>query len=81
MLISNEQKDLSILKYPLTNARVMASTSSKSSIIIYGDDKVLLFLPIEDFAGIMITNKETHVAYKVYFNLLWKQSKLASKNI
>ncbi len=72
----NEKLDA--LKYPLTRIRTLpieAVHGSSSSIIIYGEDKVLLFLPIEGFAGIRIKNRETHKSYKEYFDLLWKIAK------
>jgi sugar-specific transcriptional regulator TrmB len=79
LLIHKDQKNLVALKYPLTKVRIMPSEAveSKSSIIVYGEDKVLLFLPIGEFAGIRIKNKEIHDSYKEYFNILWKKSKKA----
>lgn len=78
LLIHKKDENLDILKYPLTYLRILpeqAIQESKTSIIIYGDDKVLLFLPLEEFAGIRIKNKETHDSYKEYFNILWGKSK------
>lgn len=82
LLIEKQDRRIDALKYPLTHVRVLPSTStiaSKSSIIIYGRNKVLLFLPLEEFAGICIENKETHDAYKRYFDFLWKNSKKIKK--
>lgn len=78
ILLKKGQEDLEALKYPLTEIKTLPSEiiqESKSSIIIYGEDKVLLFLPIEEFAGIRIKNKEIHESYKEYFNVLWKIAK------
>lgn len=78
LLLNKGNEELKALEYPLTSIKILpysAIHESKSSIIIYGDDKVLLFLPIEEFAGIRIKNKEIHNSYKEYFSLLWKLAK------
>ena len=78
LLIRKGDENLKILKYPLTEIRIMpeeAIHESKTSILIYGDNKVLLFLPLEEFIGIRITNKEVHNSYKDYFDILWRKSK------
>ena len=77
LLINKGTETLEALKYPLTKIKVMPSAimqESKSSIIIYGKDKILLFLPIQEFAGIRIKNKEIHDSYKAYFDILWQKS-------
>lgn len=71
-------KNIKLLKYPLTYVRCLPQKiihESKCSIIIYGEDRVLLFLPLEEFAGIRIINKEIHESYKDYFDMLWKLAK------
>ncbi|MEK6860085.1 MAG: helix-turn-helix domain-containing protein [Nanoarchaeota archaeon] len=78
LLINKGSEKIEALKYPLTETKVLPSTifnESKSSIIIYGNDKVALFLPLEEFSGIRIINKETHDSYKHYFEALWKIAK------
>ncbi len=78
LLIHHNKKNIESLKYPLTKTRVLPETiiyEPKSSTIIYGKDKVLLFLPLQEFAGIIIKNKETHNSYQEYFNILWNISK------
>ncbi|MBW2974405.1 hypothetical protein KY366_01685 [Candidatus Woesearchaeota archaeon] len=79
LLIYKGDKNLEALKYPLTRFRILPEErlhESKTSIIIYGEDKILLFLPLEEFAGIRIINKEIHNSYKEYFDILWKKSKI-----
>lgn len=71
----NEKQDA--LKYSMTKIRIMSEktiTEPKTSTIVYGNDKVLLFLPLEEFAGIRIKNKEVHNSYKEYFDILWKSA-------
>jgi len=47
------------------------------STFVYGNDKVLIFLPTkEDFTGIIIKSREIWEAYKNTFNALWKIAKL-----
>lgn len=78
VLVRKEVKDIGILKSSLTERRILPEQTiheSKSSIIIYGKDKVVLFLPLVEFAGIRIVNKETHNSYKDYFDVLWKMAK------
>ncbi len=78
LLIHKGDENIEALKYPLTEAKILpeqAVQESKTSIIIYSENKVLLFLPLEEFAGIRIKNKEVHDSYKEYFNLLWKLAK------
>jgi sugar-specific transcriptional regulator TrmB len=74
LLINKGDENMEALKYPLTKVKFLPSKTiqEKSSIIIYDDDKVLLFLPLIEFAGIRIKNRETHEAYKQYFDALWK---------
>ncbi|MBI4452620.1 hypothetical protein HY637_04265 [Candidatus Woesearchaeota archaeon] len=78
LLVHRGKKNIDSLKYPLTKTRVLPETiiyEPKTSTIIYGKDNVLLFLPLQEFAGIRIKNKETHESYLEYFNILWHQSK------
>lgn len=78
LLIKKGDENLKSLRYPSTYVRIMPEKTihqSKSSIIIYGEDKVLLFLPLSEFHGIRIKNKETYEAYKSYFDTLWKTAK------
>ena len=78
LLVKTGQESMEALKYPLTRIRTLSSETiqeSRSSIIIYGKEKVLLFLPIQEFAGIRIKNKEIHDSYKEYFDILWKIAK------
>lgn len=67
------------LKFPLTNVRYLPkkyTAPAKASTIIYGTDKTLIFLPLQDdFAGIVIKNKEVHNSYRDFFDILWKQAK------
>jgi len=79
LLIHKGDESIEALKYPLTEVRTLpeqAMQESKTSIIIYNDDKVLLFLPLEEFVGIRIKSKEVHNSYKEYFDILWKKSKI-----
>ncbi len=65
------------LDYALTHIRVLPKkiiSEPKTSTIIYGKDKVLLFLPLAEFTGIRIKNREVHQSYQEYFDVLWKQS-------
>lgn len=84
LLINKGNQTLEALQSPLSKIRVLPSETiqeSKSSIIIYGKDKVLLFLPIAEFAGIRIKNKEIHDSYQEYFDILWKKSKTLKQNL
>ena len=79
LLVHKGDENIETLKYSLTEAKILpeqAIQESKTSIIIYEDDKVLLFLPLQEFAGIRIKNKEVHNSYKEYFDILWKKSKI-----
>jgi len=78
LLIHKGKENLETLKYPLTTLKILPEQivhEPKTSTIIYGNDKILLFLPLEEFAGIRIKNKEIHDSYKEYFDILWKKSK------
>jgi len=65
------------LKYPLTQSKFLPKNySTPASTLIYGTDKILIFLPIqEDFTGIVIKSKEVWNSYKNTFDILWKMSK------
>lgn len=79
LLIHKGQKKLEALKYPLTKVKILPEKTiqeAKTSTIVYDRDKVVIFLPLEEFAAIRIKNKEMHDSYKQYFGLLWKSSKL-----
>ena len=61
LLIKEGDEKLDALNFPLTSVKVLPREliqQSKSSIIVYGKNKVLLFLPLSTFAGIRIENKE-----------------------
>ncbi len=76
LLVHKGKENLKILKYPLTRIKILPEQiihEPKTSTIIYSD-KILLFLPLEEFAGIRIKNKEIHDSYKEYFDILWKKS-------
>lgn len=78
LLVHKGNEKLESLKYPLTKIKILPSRiihEIRSSIAVYGTDRVLLFLPLQDFAGIRIKNKEIHDSYKEYFDMLWKESK------
>jgi len=78
ILIREGDKKSPALHSPLTYVRVLSDKSlekSTNSIVIYGKEKVCLFLPLKDFACIRLTSKEAHKSYKEYFDLLWKNSK------
>lgn len=78
LLIHKGKDNLEALKYPLTKIKILPEEvihEPKTSTIIYDKDKILLFLPLEEFAGIRIKNKEIHNSYKEYFNIIWKKSK------
>ncbi len=66
------------LKSPLTQVKKLPPgylAPSLSSTVVYGTDKVLIFLPMKDgFSGIIIKNKEIHNNYRDFFDILWKQS-------
>lgn len=79
LLIPKIVKKEEALRFPLTVTKELPPkyiAPSKSSTIVYGKDKVLIFLPMKkDFSGIIIKNKEIHNSYKDFFNILWKQGK------
>ncbi len=79
LLIPKSVEKKAALKYPLTDVRCLPRqylSPASASTVIYGTDKVLVFLPMEkDFAGILIKNKEIHASYKDFFDILWKQAK------
>lgn len=78
LLVHQSKKDIDSLKYPMTRTRILPEKiihEPKTATIIYGNDKVLLFLPLHEFAGIRIKNKEMHDSYRGYFDILWNQSK------
>ena len=78
LLIYEGNKSLEALRYPLSNIKILPTTAEKSpltSTIIYDTDKVVIFLPLQEFTAIRIKNKETHASYKLYFDLLWKTAK------
>jgi len=78
ILLREGDKESPALHAHLTYLKVLSDKSlerSTNSIVIYGSNKVVLFLPLKEFACIRITNKEVHKSYKEYFDLLWKESK------
>lgn len=78
LLIHKGDEAMVALKYPLTKYRILPEEvihEAKTSTIIYGEDKMVLFLPLKEFAGIRIKNKEMYSSYKDYFDILWKKSK------
>lgn len=77
ILFPYEMKGKEVTKYPLTEAKFLPQNyKTPVSTFIYGKDKVLIFLPIEnDFTGIVIKSKEVWESYKNTFNILWNISK------
>jgi len=77
VLFPKSMKGTLFVKYPLTKAKFFPENyQTPASALIYGKDKVLIFLPLQkDFAGIRITNKKIFQSYKAYFNLLWEIAK------
>ncbi len=63
---------------PLTEARfIPAPFTMPTSIILYGKDKLIFFVPFEkDFIGIRIKSSKIRTSYDTYFSLLWR---IASK--
>ena len=77
VLFPNKMKDHEATKYPLTAARFLPPHyETPTSTFIYGNDKVLIFLPVEDdFTGISIQSKGVWKSFKNTFEFLWKISK------
>ena len=77
-LIHKGNENMEALKYPLTKLRILSKEAiqdAKTSTIIYGKDRLMLFLPLTEFAGIRIINKEIYQSYREYFDVLWKKSR------
>jgi len=63
-----------ITKYPLTVRKFLPKGHfTPASTIIYGTDKVIIFLPFtNDFLGIIIKSREVWESYKSEFDVLWQ---------
>ncbi len=78
LLVHGSDSGIEALDSPFTDCRVLpdeAIGAQKTSTIVYGRDRVLLFLPLQEFAGVRIISRETHDSYQEYFDILWKRSR------
>ncbi|MFA6461165.1 MAG: helix-turn-helix domain-containing protein [Candidatus Woesearchaeota archaeon] len=64
------------LGYALTKVKSLPKDyPAEASTIIYGKDKVVIFLPLDDFAGIRIRNKKVYDSYRKNFEIIWETRK------
>jgi len=77
ILFPDYMKNEDVTRYSLTRGKFLPKGyATSASTIIYGKDKVLVFLPTkEDFTGIIIKSKEVWESYKSTFDVLWGSTK------
>jgi sugar-specific transcriptional regulator TrmB len=74
VIFPNSMRGSGVTRYPLTTRRFLPKGHfTPASTLIYGKDKVLVFLPLtNDFMGIIIKSREVWESYKSEFDLIWK---------
>ena len=83
VLFPNNMKGQDATRYRLTRKKFLPKGHFiPASTIIYGTDKVLIFIPIkDDFLGIIIRSREVWESYKSEFDVLWNSLREERKRI
>jgi sugar-specific transcriptional regulator TrmB len=73
ILFPDYMRGQDVTKYPITMKKFLPKGYfTPASTIIYGVDKILIFLPFtDDFLGIIIKSREVWESYKSEFDVLW----------